>query len=125
MEFITEKVGPTPKLKKPVLIEGLPGVGNVARIVVDYLILKTKAKKIFNIYSSYFPNTVFLTEDKLIEMPKAEVYYTKHKKQDLILVIGDVQPGDEKGHTGRGTCRDAAAYAPGLAWQCTTTKKCH
>ncbi len=94
-EFIVKKIGKKPVLKKPILIEGLPGVGNVARIVVDYLINKLQAKKFMEVYSYYFPNSVFLGEDHKIEMPKLEFYYYKSKKNHFIFVIGDVQPGDE------------------------------
>ena len=34
-----------PKLKDPVFIEGLPGVGNVGRIAAGYLVEELKAKK--------------------------------------------------------------------------------
>ena len=95
-DFIVKKIGKTPKLKKPILIEGLPGVGNVARIVVDFLIEKLKAKKFLEIYSYYFPNSVFLTGEHKLEMPKLEFYYAKRKKgNDLLFVISDVQPADE------------------------------
>ncbi|MCD6575540.1 MAG: PAC2 family protein [Nanoarchaeota archaeon] len=94
--FIVKKIGRKPRLKKPILIEGLPGVGNVARIVVDVLIDKLKAKKFLEVYSYYFPNSVFLTGEHKLEMPKLEFYYAKRKKgSDLLFVVSDVQPGDE------------------------------
>jgi uncharacterized protein (TIGR00162 family) len=95
-EFIIKKIGQKPILKKPILIEGLPGVGNVARIVVDFLISKLKAKKFLEVYSYYFPNSVFLEENHKLEMPKIEFFYHKNKKgNDLVFIIGDVQPADE------------------------------
>ena len=94
-EFIIKRVSKKPSLKKPILIEGFPGVGNVARIVVDFLIKKTKAKKYMEIYFYRFPNSAFLTEDHLIKLPKAEVYYSKQKGRDFIFIVGDVQPGEE------------------------------
>jgi len=93
-EFFIKKVRKV-KFKNPILIEGLPGVGNVARIVVDYLIEKLNAKKCCEIYSYYFPNTIFLSEENEIELPKVEVYYHKGKRNDLIFVVGDVQPAEE------------------------------
>ncbi len=95
-EFIVKKIGRKPKLRKPILIEGLPGVGNVARIVVDVLIEKLNAKKFLEVYSYYFPNSVFLTGEHKLQMPKIEFYYAKRKKgSDIIFVVSDVQPADE------------------------------
>ncbi|MCW1296769.1 MAG: PAC2 family protein [Candidatus Parvarchaeota archaeon] len=85
------------KLNKPVLIEGLPGIGNVARIAVDYLIHKLRAKEFVTIYSYSFPNSVFLNEDNTIDLPKVQLFYWKNRKgRDLILLTGDVQPPNEE-----------------------------
>jgi len=94
-DFVVERIGKKPKMKNPVLIEGLPGIGNVARIAADFLINKLKAKKMMKLYSKYFPNSVFINEEKLIEPPKIELYHAKHKGKDYIIVVGDVQPAEE------------------------------
>ena len=44
------------KIKNPILIEGLPGIGNVGKIAVDFIIENLNAKKIFEIYSYSFPS---------------------------------------------------------------------
>ena len=36
--------GKIPKLDNPVFIEGLPGIGNVGKVAVDFLIDEIKAK---------------------------------------------------------------------------------
>lgn len=92
-----EKVGKIPKLKGPVLIEGLPGIGNVGKIAVDFLIDELKAKKIFKFFSHTFPHSVFVNEKNLVELPSIEMYYAqlKGRKNDLLLLAGDVQPIDE------------------------------
>lgn len=84
-----------PKLKNPILIEGLPGIGNVGKIAIDFMIDNLKAKKLFKIYSSTFPHSVFINEENLIELPAIEIYYKKLKNRDLLLVAGDVQPIEE------------------------------
>jgi uncharacterized protein (TIGR00162 family) len=90
----TKKIG---KLKNPILIEGLPGIGNVARIAVDYLIHKLNAKEFATIYSYSFPNSVFLNEDSTVELPKVQLFYWKNKKgRDLIFLTGDIQPPNEE-----------------------------
>ena len=88
--------GKKPKLNKAVLIEGLPGIGNVGKVAVDFIIDEMKAVKLYELFSYTFPHSVFVNEDNLIEMPKIEIYYKKMKKgRDLILLAGDVQPIDE------------------------------
>ncbi|MBI4159309.1 PAC2 family protein [Candidatus Woesearchaeota archaeon] len=83
------------KLKDPILIEGLPGIGNVGKIAIDFMIDSVGAKKMMEIYSSHFPHSVFVNEENLVDLPKIEVYYKKGKKRDFLFVSGDIQPLDE------------------------------
>ena len=87
----------TPKLYKPIFIEGLPGIGNVGKVAVDFLIDEFKAKKLYEIYSYTFPHSVFVNEDNLVELPIVEIFYKQFSgnKPDLLLLGGDVQPIDE------------------------------
>lgn len=95
MNSMIEKVSKIPKLKDPILIEGFPGVGNVGRIVVDFLIEKLKPKLFLKMYSKYFPNSVFMDEKHMIDMPKVEFFYYKNPKgRDLVFAVGDVQPAE-------------------------------
>ena len=88
--------GKAPKLRNPILIEGLPGIGNVGKIAVDFLIDELKAKKLYEITSFTFPHSVFVNEDNLVELPVIEIFY-KHftRNRDILLLGGDVQPIDE------------------------------
>jgi len=85
------------KIKEPILIEGLPGIGNVGKVAVDFIIDKLKAKKLCEIYSHKFPHSVFIDEKNMISLPKITVYYIKKNKNNFLLVSGDVQPIDEEG----------------------------
>ncbi|MBI2541872.1 PAC2 family protein [Candidatus Woesearchaeota archaeon] len=89
--------GKIPKLNAPIFIEGLPGIGNVGKVAVDFLIDELKAKKLYEITSYTFPHSVFVNEDNLVELPIVEVFYRQFngKKPDLLLLGGDVQPIDE------------------------------
>lgn len=82
-------------LNKPVMIEGLPGIGNVGKIAVDFIIDAVKAKKFIEIYSYNFPHAVFVNEKNMVELPIIELYYKKLKENDLIILAGDIQPIDE------------------------------
>ena len=88
--------GKAPKLNNPVFIEGLPGIGNVGKVAVDFLIDELKAKKLYEITSYTFPHSVFVNEDNLVELPIVEVFYKQSaNKRDILLLGGDVQPIDE------------------------------
>ncbi len=90
---ILEKI----KLKKPILIQGLPGVGNVGRVSAGYLVNELKMKKFAELYSPDFLPIVILHES-LTHMLKCEIYYYKGKENDLILVTGDTQSVSPQGH---------------------------
>jgi len=95
MNILIEKISKAPNLKNPILIEGFPGVGNVGRLVVDFLIDKLKPKLYLKMYSRYFPNSVFINDEHVVELPKTEFYCYKNKKgRDVIFVAGDVQPAE-------------------------------
>jgi len=85
-----------PKLNSPILVEGLPGIGNVGKIAVDFVIDSLNAEKILEITSPNFPHSVFVNEENLIDLPKIELYYKKGKKNDLLFLSGDIQPLDEE-----------------------------
>ena len=72
-------------LKNPILIEGLPGIGNVGKITLDYLVDSLNAKPFLEIYSNRFPNSVFVNEYNLIDLPKITLYYKKIKGKEFIL----------------------------------------
>ncbi len=95
MEVVTIRyVDKKPKLKNPILIEGLPGIGNVGKLAVEHLIEITKAKKFAELYSKDFPPQVFINPDGTIKLVNNEFYFLKAKKrnqQDLIFLTGDYQ----------------------------------
>jgi uncharacterized protein (TIGR00162 family) len=90
-----------PKLRSPVFIEGLPGVGNVGRVAAGYLVEELKAKKFAELISSHFMPIVVIPQGSQVEMIKAEFFYWKSKEKnqnDIIIMIGDSQSADPEGH---------------------------
>ncbi len=83
-------------LKNPVLIEGLPGIANVGKIAIDFIVEQKKAKKIAEFSSFDLPHLVFIREDNLTYLPKLELYQCKGAKEDLLFLVGDVQPNAER-----------------------------
>ncbi len=95
MEFVTVRhIKKVPKLTNPLLIEGLPGIGNVGKLAVEHLIDSVNATKFAEFYCKDFPPQVFINPDGTIDLVKNEFYYWKKEKKnqrDLILVTGDYQ----------------------------------
>ena len=86
-----------PKLKNPICLVGLPGIGNIGRIAIGYMVHQLKAKKFAELYSPYFFPFVMI-HNNMIHTLKNEFYYYKGKNQDLIMLIGACQTYDPKGH---------------------------
>jgi len=95
MDFVTVRyIGKKPKLNKPLLIEGLPGIGNVGKLAVEHLIDSVKAKKFAELYCKDFPPQVFINPDGTTKLVNNEFYYYKAKNKkyrDMILLTGDYQ----------------------------------
>lgn len=88
-------VGKKKNIKNPILIAGLPGIGNVGKVSVDFMVDELKAEKIYDLFSYSFPHSVFVNENNLVELPSIEIYYKKIGKNELLFLAGDVQPIDE------------------------------
>ena len=86
-----------PRLKEPILIEGLPGIGNVGKIAVDYLIGELKAKPYLEFQSHYFPPTAVVNEKGLISLYTINISYAKVKNNHLLFLHGDIQPSTNEG----------------------------
>ncbi len=83
-----------PELEDGLLIEGLPGVGNVGKIAVEHLIEEIDADKCADIYSLYFPPQVLVDEEGLSELVNNRLYFKKNVGKDdtdILLLTGDYQ----------------------------------
>ena len=87
------------QLNDPILVEGLPGVGNIGRVAVGYLISELKAKKFADLYSEHFFPFVMLQDNYRTQLLKNEFYYIKGKgRRDIVLLVGDCQSLSPNGH---------------------------
>jgi len=84
-----------PELRKPVLIEGLPGFGNVGRIAAHLFIKFSGAKLFAELYSPYFPDYVIINSEGVCRPPRYEFYAASTEESDFIILTGDVQPSLE------------------------------
>ena len=94
MDNIVFRYTSKPKLRNPILIQGLPGIGNVGKLAAEHLLEEIKARKFAEIFSKYFPPQVLVNEDGTIKLVNNELYYCKSDKEnrdDLIILVGDYQ----------------------------------
>ena len=82
-----------PKLRDPVLIEALPGIGFVANIAGLHLIRELKAERFAEIHSSAFQDLAVTVEKGRTRSPVNELYYYKGKsgERDIIVWYGNTQ----------------------------------
>lgn len=87
-------------LKDPILVEGLPGVGHVGKLVADHLVEELHAEKIIEIYSPHFPPQVMVEDDGTIKQVRNEIYAYKGREEepDILLLVGDYQSATNEGH---------------------------
>ncbi len=86
------------KMKDPILIEGLPGVGNVGKLVAEHMIHELHAERIIEIYSWHFPPQVLVNNDGTVRLCKNEIYACKSGKHNLLILTGDQQSVTNEGH---------------------------
>jgi uncharacterized protein (TIGR00162 family) len=82
------------ELRDPILIEGLPGVGNVGKLAADYLRDQLHAKPLATIYSKFFPPQVYVGENGVIRLVSNDLAYWKgpaSSPHDLLVLGGDYQ----------------------------------
>jgi uncharacterized protein len=79
------------KMKNPLLVEGLPGIGLVGKIAAEYLIKERKAERIAILYSPHFPHQVVMQKNGVVRMLKMKFFHAKAGGRDIIILVGDVQ----------------------------------
>ncbi|MCK4757006.1 MAG: proteasome assembly chaperone family protein [Thermoplasmata archaeon] len=94
MENIIIDFKEKPDLDNPILIEGLPGVGNVGKLAAEHIIDVIGAVEFASIYSKFFPPQVLIDDEGVARLVSNKLYYSKAKTgdhSDIIFLIGDYQ----------------------------------
>lgn len=81
-----------------ILIEGLPGVGQVGKLVAEHMIEEFGAVKIAEITSIFFPPQVLIDENGVARLTRNEVYQVNKDGHSIAFLVGDVQSGSPEGH---------------------------
>jgi len=85
-----------PELKDPVLVEGLPGFGEVGRLAAEQLIKFINAKLFAELYSPYFPDHIVIMEDGICHLPRYEFFASSTCLPNIVVLTGDLQPSAEE-----------------------------
>ncbi len=85
----------TPSLEKPILLEGLPGFGNVGKIAANLLIEFLNAKPFAELYSPYLPDYILVNGEGICRLPWYRFYASSSQNKHFIIVTGDAQPSSE------------------------------
>ena len=88
-----------PRVNKPVMVCGLPGIGSVAWIAVNHLQKELKAELFAEVFSPMFSPKVWLTDDGLVKLMKGEFHFWKNNGTgtDLLLFSANEQPYSPEG----------------------------
>ncbi|MDJ0273352.1 MAG: PAC2 family protein [Candidatus Caldarchaeum sp.] len=83
------------KVSDGILVEGLPGIGLVAKVAVAYLLKNMKVRKVARFYSPFFPAIGYISEGKII-FSFADIYVAEHDPP-LLILYGNAQPSTSYG----------------------------
>lgn len=86
------------EVSAPVLIEGLPGIGHVGKLVAEHMIHELGARKIAEIESIFFPPQVIIGENGVVRLANNEIYYYEGEEQRILFLVGDFQSTSAEGH---------------------------
>jgi len=84
--------------ERPVLVEGLPGVGHVGKLVAEHLLEEFESRVVQRIYSQHFPPQCAVGEDGTTELVCAELYECEVDGVDVLVLTGDHQSQTLDGH---------------------------
>jgi len=98
MEHVTVNFSREDNIDAPILIEGLPGIGHVGKLVADHLIDELGGEKIAEIHSLHFPPQVVVDEQGVTHLVNNEIYRCEKDGKAILFLVGDFQSTSPEGH---------------------------
>lgn len=98
MENVTVNFFREDDIEAPILIEGLPGVGHVGKLVADHLIDAFDGELIAEIYSLHFPPQVVVDDQGIAHLVGNELYRCEVDGRAILFLVGDFQSTSAEGH---------------------------
>lgn len=103
------------KPKNPILVAGLPSVGNVGIMAMRFLVDSLQAEKYAELYSPVLPDYVTVDEDGLCSLLKYVFFITDLSgEKSLLMLIGDSQPPAEDSKAYYEICGEILDFIEGL-----------
>ena len=102
-----------PELEEPILVVGLPGIGNIGKIVAGLLIEFSQAKPFAELYSHTFPDYTLIDKKGVCRPPRYE-FFASEKGQNVVVLTGDSQPPLEDIPAHYEVCGDVLDFATEL-----------
>jgi len=102
-----------PDLEEPVMVVGLPGIGNIGKIVARLLIEFSRARRFAELYSPSFPDYVLIDEKGVCRPPRYE-FYASATGGNLVILTGDSQPPLEDIPAHYEVCSDVLDFVSNL-----------
>jgi proteasome assembly chaperone (PAC2) family protein len=84
-------------LKKPICIQGMPGVAMCGKAAIDYIIEELKPREMYDFYFYDLLPHVKVDEKGFMSALKTSVYLWKGKQRDIVFITGDGQPTNGEG----------------------------
>jgi uncharacterized protein len=95
-----------PVLEKPIMVACWPGVGNIGTVTGETLIKHIAAEELGEIeaWDFFYPRKVSIRSGVLenLEFPNVKFYFKKLAQRDVIISVGDEEPGDDGGPYAQG-----------------------
>jgi len=87
-------------LSDPVLIEGLPGVGHIGKLVAEHLVEEFDSECVRRVYADEFPPQVTVDDEGVTDLTCASFHgiHTPEDAPDLLVLTGDHQASTNAGH---------------------------
>ncbi|MBP1928251.1 uncharacterized protein (TIGR00162 family) [Methanolinea mesophila] len=86
------------ELRPRILIEGLPGIGHVGKLVAEHMIQELGAVKVGVIESVFFPPQVIIEENGTVRLANNELFYYPDGERGILFLVGDFQSTSAEGH---------------------------
>jgi len=85
-------------LEDPVLVEGLPGVGHVGKLVAEHIAGERDGELVRRLYAEHFPPQVTVGEGGRTTLAGVKFHAVPTDGPDLLVLTGDYQAQDPRGH---------------------------
>jgi len=85
-------------IRADILIEGLPGIGQVGKLVAEHAISQLDARLVAEIYSHHFPPQVIIGPDGVARLANNQIYQATISGKEYLFLVGDFQSTSADGH---------------------------